>query len=498
MKRPLAIYLTVAILSVIYLYPFVRSLSDVPDSGIYLNGAYLVSQGLVPSRDFVELQGPGSFVWLAFFFRLFGATFVTAHGLLIATGTAMALLVLWISRRLGASGIQGAVFVLVISVPLLPINSPHYDSNLFALAALALFLAAMKSPSIWKLAASAALCGITTWTIQQKGVLLFVALLVSLIFISRKRAVLMFISAFLVSGLLPLAWFTALHALPNVWYANFVWPLNSYSGVNAAPYGFPIWQNLLTIVSQQGNRPSAWIVAIIFVTPFFVIAALPLLLPAAASLQRWKWFQKPLLPLWLASYALWLSEIHRKDIGHLRNGAILLALLFFAICETTSHKWLRRAAIVITLAVALGGTSHFLTSWEGQKRSTRHGDVYVKDNTALLDFLDVNTKRGDEVYTYPYQPIYYFVADLHNPTRYSNLTYGMNTPMQFQEAVQDLEHKQVRYVIYDTQLSGDGLMQVFPAYRSPDPSNQIAELYLSAHYRLLKNLGRFHVLERIK
>jgi hypothetical protein len=137
--KPVVPYLILAVVCAAYLWPFVRGFNDAPDSGIYLNGADLVSQGAVPSRDFVELQGPGSFVWLALFFRLFGTTFETARVVLDGTGVALGLLAFWLARRLGATGFWAALFVVMTAVPVLPMNSPHYDSNLFGLAALAVF-----------------------------------------------------------------------------------------------------------------------------------------------------------------------------------------------------------------------------------------------------------------------------------------------------------------------------------------------------------------------
>ena len=133
------LYAIVAVLTAVYLYPFVRIFSDAPDYGVFLNGANLILHGAVPSRDFVEPQGPGSFLWLAGFFRIFGATLETARAVLSVTGVGIALLTFYLSRRLGGSGLFAVLFVAVTSIPLLPINSPHYDSNLFALAAFAVF-----------------------------------------------------------------------------------------------------------------------------------------------------------------------------------------------------------------------------------------------------------------------------------------------------------------------------------------------------------------------
>jgi hypothetical protein len=281
-------------------------------------------------------------------------------------------------------------------------------------------------------------------------------------------------------------------ALPDAWYTNFIWPFTTYSQTNAAPYGFPLWQNLAAMLAQQQNKPLALLEDLALSMPFLLAAILPIILPVTARMTV------RTLPYWLAAYAFWLAELHRADMGHLRNGVILMAILFFSICETSGNAFLRRAGLLIGICTALSGVSHFLTSLDGQKRMTRRGEVALSGDPALLDFLDSHTQPGEEVFVYPYQPIYYFAEHLRNPTRYSNLMYGMNTNAQFREATADLERKKVRYVVFDGFLSGAQLSRVFPAYRPPAESELILEPYLRAHYRMAKDVGRFQIWERIR
>ena len=501
-------YAILAVVSALYLYPFVRSFSGSADYGVFLNGADLLNHGAIPSRDFVEPQGPGSFVWLALFFRLFGTTLATARAVLTATGVGTGLLAFYLSRTLGATGLFGALFVVVISVPLLPINSPHYDSNLFALAALAVFLAAWNEaakgepPASWKLVLAAVLCGLTTWMIQQKGYCLAVALLISLLWLMRRKAfrpAMIFAGCFAVVALSPFVFFTAVHALPDVLFANYLWPLRSYSELNQSPYGFPAWRDFRWSIERHANHPIGWIgdFAFTFAIPFLLVALLPLLLPLAARLSGPRWFTAPILPYWLAAYALWIAELQRIDIGHLRNGVVIMVVLFFSICEVGTNKYLRRAGFGFAISLVFAGAINFRMSLENdRKQETRRGAIYVEEDEPLLGFLDTHTHAGDEVFVYPYQPIYYFFEQLKNPTRYSYLLYHLQSNAQFAEAVGDLDRKKVRYVIFDSVLSGQRISEIFPAYRQPGKAKLIMEPYLDARYRLAFDLGRFHVLER--
>ena len=485
-----------------------RTFNDEPDAGVFLNGAALMMHGAVPSRDFVEPQGPGSFLWLALSFKLFGTTLETARTLLDATGVGIALLTFYLSRKLGATGILAAVFGLTISVPLLRINSPHYDSNLLALGALAVFLAAWsrwlegKTPSMWWLAGAAVLCGVTSWTIQQKGVYLMAAMLASVIALRRAQA---WRPAGILAGvygamvLLPFGYFAAKGALPDVLFANYIWPMRMYSELNACAYGFPVWQNSRTVLAAQDANPVVgWGLTLAIAAPFLLIAVLPLLLPMTAALGGKRWFGMPVLPYWLGAYALWIAELQRLDIGHLRNGVVVMVVLFFSICEASGKRMLKWAGVASAVCVMLAGSTQFAASWQAKGQvQTRRGTVYLNHEEPLIGFLETHTQPGEDVLIYPYQPIYYFVADVRNPTRYSYLQYHFDTREQFQEAVGDLEKKKVRYVIYDRLFSGERFRSVFPAYRQPEKDQLIMEPYLAAHYRDAGDVGHFRILERV-
>jgi hypothetical protein len=178
---------------------------------------------------------------------------------------------------------------------------------------------------------------------------------------------------------------------------------------------------------------------------------------------------------------------------------MLMAVLFFSICEASGSVALRRSGLVLSMFVAITACTNLTASMEpGPVTKTRRGLMHGEDDAALLKFLEGHTHAGDEVFIYPYQPIYYFVENLKNPTRYSYLQYHFNTEDQFREATQDLERKRVRYVVFDTALSGERFREMFPAYRQPDKSQLIMEPYLDEHYQLVQDLGRFHVLQRVR
>ena len=495
-------YFTLAVLSAIYLYPFVRAIGNGPDSGIFLNGAAMVAQGAIPSRDFIEPTGPGSFLWLGLFFHLFGTTFATAHALLLTTGVALTLLVFHLGR------LFSALFVLVMLIPLLAYNNPHYDSLVLVLAAFSLFLVAWRkmlgdgqSQPYALLAAAGALAGLTSCFVQQEGFLLAIALAVSLLCLRRIKAAAVLLAAYGAVLAMLFTGFAFAHALPDLFYANYLRPLKSYGDTNAAPYGYPVREVLRPIFQHALNSstfpPIAFLETAVLTMPFLLVMAMPLLPPLAALASRLNPLKPRLLPYWLAAYALWCSELYRLDIGHLRNGNVLLAVLFFSICETSSTKWLQPVALVAVVCVVFGGASQFAAALDSNHPlQTRRGTIYAEKPEPVIQFLDAHTKPGDNIFVYPYQPIQYFLNDLHNPTRYHCLVYGYNSDAEFNEAIDALERKQVRYVLFDNEFSGEKLKRVFPAYRQPEAAHLIMEPYLATHYREVDKAGRFTIFER--
>jgi hypothetical protein len=127
---------------------------------------------------------------------------------------------------------------------------------------------------------------------------------------------------------------------------------------------------------------------------------------------------------------------------------------------------------------------------------TARGAVYRFGPDPVLQFLNTHTQPGEEIFAYPYSPIYYFLSGARNPTRYSILMYGINTDAQFRDAVRSLENKKVRYVIWDREFNHSGARVGWPAYSVPATEHQIMEPYLAARYNVLERVKQYDILER--
>ena len=109
------------------------------DEGLLVSGAVRVVHGQVFARDFFEIVGPGTFYWLAIFFKLFGVTFAAERICLFVTSLGTGLVMYFLSRRICGRyrSLPCVVLASTYFGLLWPTISHHVDSNFFALLSVA-------------------------------------------------------------------------------------------------------------------------------------------------------------------------------------------------------------------------------------------------------------------------------------------------------------------------------------------------------------------------
>jgi hypothetical protein len=503
-------YLVLTACSVLYLYPFMRLLMHGTDEGTLIYAAERVAEGQVPFRDFFEVMGPGTFYWLALFFKIFGTTWFATRVSVILTSVATIMLMYYLSRRLqtGFEIVPPILFIATSFGLLWPSISHHADSNLFALLSFAALLSWSDNRRNWMLFLAGVGAGLTTCFLQPKGTLLFLSFLAVLWCLSREerkfRSSVAWLSAgYAAVGLCVLTLFGAAGALPDLFMANVVWPLTRYGNTNSIPYATGLvafyWARWTTPLISQFGTVLGCTAGGVLIVPHLFIAALPLLLVALVFRRRREAFSRLTAPYWIVGSAIWLSEIHRRDIMHLVYGSPLLVILFFYLYRQLRSRWTIQTLQLLTLCtIALAGFNGLIVLTAQTKTVTRRGVVRTFGDDPVLGFLHARTKPGEEIFVYPFGPMYYFLAAVNNPTRYSFLTYDLNTDEQFLEVVRRLEERKVRYVIWDTILENEGVKWAYPPNWAFRRKNQIVEPYLLEHYNLLSSTNGVRILERKK
>jgi hypothetical protein len=502
MKKGYAPYLIFTVFASLYFFPFMRVLLQQPPEGIIVYGALRVVQGQIFARDFFEVQGPGSFYWLALFFKLFGVTFAATRICLFVTSLGTGFAMYFLSRRI-CSHYQALPSILLAGTyfgALWPSISHHVDSNCFALLSIACMILWQDRRKIGLLVAAGALAAATTCTLQQKGILLLVALLVWLWMQHRRSSTLLSSLGAVAAGYtsvlaLMVVYFWSRHALWDLFYANVVWPLGNYSAVNVVPYAHGLVRNCWDLfVIAKGFQ---WtVVAAVLITPFLFIAALPALLPALAARYRTSLGRPEIALYWLCGCGMWLSEIHRKDIFHLVFGSPVLIILGIYYLGQYRAKVADLALQVLAISAACLAVFNLFLVLAARPLATRVGTVGLLRNIPALRILDDKVAPGEEVFAYPYCPMYYFLSATSNPTRYSGLLYNFNTPSQFEEVVRVLEKRRVRYVLWDTHFQAKELAALFPASAGTAPGTLIVEPYLESHYKVIWADADTRLMER--
>ena len=503
-KREYLPYLIFTLCASSYLFPFMRLLLQTPPEGLLVYGAVRIVHGQVFARDFFEVVGPGTFYWLALFFKLFGVTFAATRICLFVTSLGTGLAMYFLSRRI-CSKYQILPCILLAGTyfgTLWPTISHHVDSNCFALLSIACVVVWQDRRKFGLLFAAGASAGATTCFLQQKGVLLLLALLLWL-WMQRRRNSTLLSSLGAVAGgyasvaALVLVYFWTQHALWDLFYANVLWPSQHYSAVNVVPYAQDLvrgcWDHF--VIAKSGFR---WTIASasVLITPFLFVAALPALLPVLAARSIRNKVRPEIVLFWLCGVALWLSEFHRKDIFHLVFGSPLLIILCVYYLQQYRAKIADLALQILAISATCLAGFNLLLALSARPAATRVGSVAVFKDVPGLISLDEKVRPGEEVFAYPYCPIYYFLSATTNPTRYGGLLYNFNTPAQFDEVVRVLEQRRVRYVLWDTHFQAKEVPTLFPASARISPGALIIEPYLESHYKVVWVDANTRLLQR--
>jgi hypothetical protein len=292
-----------------------------------------------------------------------------------------------------------------------------------------------------------------------------------------------------------LGYFWARGALGALIYANVIWPAHSYGPTFSAPYAFLTSEYFTHWIVPMHGINWTYGMATILIIPFLFVAAVPLLL----LLLRMRYGNRDVRPeislYWLAGAALWLSELHRKDIPHLVFGCPLLIVLCVFYLQKRKTK-----ACAVTLSI-LSITSFSLclatlfVALAQRPMSTRAGRVYAAGYDPVLSAIEEHVRPGEEIFIYPYGPMDYFLTGTSNPTRFSTFCFNFKfgSSSQLEEVTRTLEQHKVKYVVWDQKVEREIGQYTFPA---GGPGRIVMKPYLEAHYKPIWADGETQLMER--
>jgi hypothetical protein len=108
----------------------------------------------------------------------------------------------------------------------------------------------------------------------------------------------------------------------------------------------------------------------------------------------------------------------------------------------------------------------------------------------VVSYIRERTSPDEPIFVYPTLPMFYFLADRPNPTRFGHVYPGSATLEEQLEMIVSLDARQVRYVVWDQFWVGE-----WAAAGNSDLNNALVD-YLLRTFRTETMIGPFHILVR--
>jgi hypothetical protein len=457
------------------------------DEGIYLDAAQRILHGQRPYVDFFGVMTPGSFCIQALAFRLLGVTQFAGRAPVILYIALECALIYWLVERYAsrATGIVTALFFLAFqTADASMITATHrWDSGALALASIAICVAAQSELRRRWLAASGFLIACAALATPSVA-LVAIATVVWL----RKRAGWYLLGAS-TAGLAAAAALWLGGILP-AFVQQLQWLSKNYSSVNVMHYGAVIGGYRALF-----EGASAWELPVRFCVVFFL--ALPAVLPIVALVGGSIRLRSELPYLLLCVVALVASTYPRSDVAHLAYISALpyavTGILVYRLLPARPRFWL---AIWVGVWAALFALQVQLPPL--QPLDTPVGDVRasVGEAPAVRDLLS-RVQPGQSLFVYPYKPLFYFLTQTRNPTRYSYLGPGMMTREDAAIALGELQASPPDWVLY-MDLDQAEFERVFPSGKGLNWHYPQLESWIKANYRSAgsSSLGGYVLLHR--
>uniref|UniRef100_Q01PL9 Glycosyltransferase RgtA/B/C/D-like domain-containing protein n=1 Tax=Solibacter usitatus (strain Ellin6076) TaxID=234267 RepID=Q01PL9_SOLUE len=418
------------------------------DEGIYLISGLSVFRGAVPYRDFFAITGPGNFWLLGAIFRMAGVSLRTAHLLVACDLGVLTALAYWLASRLAswrtALGCALLCSALFLSNPTYAPLNHRWDSSTFALASVALAVAAVQFSSRTAACLAGIIGMLAAWITPPVGL---IALVVApwLWLRGKPRLLGPFHAAGAALGaLLPAAILNAQGGLGPMLHALF-WNAAHYSAANQVAYGFFFGGPAALFAGVHGVE---WLPRILLALPFLLPALLPPLV-AAAWLPAWRAPKSLEAFLLLCGLALVASNYPRWDLLHL----LYISPVFLIL----GAVWLDRhtsglCGMLLFLAFFLPAGMMCLQNLSGGSETTVAtpvGRVQVSESNAQAVRMSVARIRpGDSLFVFPYEPVFYFLTGARNPTRYFWLQPGMMSDQDERTAYAELNANPPDWILY--------------------------------------------------
>lgn len=472
------------------------------DEGIYLDAGQRIHDGQKPYVDFWAYMSPPVMWHQALAFRIAGVTqrggrlpviffFALQCALVFAFATLLA-------SRL--TGLIAALFYFAFTgAHTTFITAQHrWDSGAFILLGILLAVLGAMSARASLLAFAGACMAYAAVTTPSMGLLCALTLGWLVVMPERRRLALWFLGGGVAIGVVVLAAMMAGGYLGG-FFEQMQWLSRKYSGVNRMPYGSIIGgYGALFAAPSVGERIVNGLIV------FFI--ALPAILPIFASagwafsvISRRTFHPRDIMTyLVLCIPCLAATAYPRADVEHL---AFIVPLAYVLAAALLYHRYDGGYIMPLVLFFGTGAALFLFFAWSPilteQRITSPIGHLRsVPADASHAAALLQKVKPNDSLYVHPYLPLFYFLTQARNPTRYSYMAPGMMDEEDERLVFDALERRPPQWILF-LELSLEEFKRVFPA---GDPARlrfQKIETWIRTHYKPSGlNVSGYQLLER--
>lgn len=189
-------------------------------------------------------------------------------------------------------------------------------------------------------------------------------------------------------------------------------------------------------------------------------------------------------PLYLASFIVFYFSIaliiKNKNVRtKILPSLILLSTVYCVFAQLDFNKLLFQTNF----------TRAQLSSY--RHRLDKSDDSWLNEDTKLVkEYITRNTSKNDYVFSFTSDPLYYYVVNRKNPSRFYISWYADPQPYT-DELLADLKSNMPSLIIFNEMTSLDNPDGIFMEYRLPEINE-----WIKYNYKKEKKIGRVTLLER--
>jgi hypothetical protein len=413
--------------------------------------------GEIPQRDFVSVQPPLSFYTAAAIFKLGGTSLLSLRAFGLSLFLLLPLLIYGVGRNF-----MGPFLSFAAAAPACIIGLPYcnfvplavWQGIAASLVVVLLFLPAALSRQQWLAFPAGLLTAVSLFLRHDQAVYTITSIFVLAIALGLARGdsvprtnlkcALLFWLAGIAIVFIPaiLVWWR-IGALPEMFRQLILFPFTTYRKTSLLP--FPrliVWRPILETV-----------VVLMFYLPPLVQAVAALYLVQSVIRRRFRRREAILFFLVVWSALFYLQVLIRSDFSHLVITLPPFFLLTAFGWSVVREKIVNYREFTFTLSAVFAGLIASLL-WllhsfalpdvmrANELLTLDRGGVRIEHAHAVADFVqhlqaDVSPERS--ILALPYQPMFYFLCERRNPTRWNYLWPGDQSAQDHQRLIEEAE-----------------------------------------------------------